>query len=125
MEYEIIYGDVIGKANNYMVAKDKYGGNRIVKNDIIRAYEQDFIEQCTKYKNRLIDGRFKLHAEVYYSTFRFDLDNSLKTILDCLQYVKAITDDSYCVSIIANKHIDKDNPRVAFAIEELEPKLFT
>ena len=56
---------------------------------------------------------------------RYDLDNSLKTILDCLQYVKAITNDSYCVGIVANKHIDRNNPRVAFAIEELEPKLFT
>lgn len=123
MEYETITGNIIGKANNYMIGTGRNGEQRIIKNERIRAYEKEFTHQCTKYKDKHIKSRFRLHADVYYSSNAFDLDNSLKTLLDCLQYVKAIENDSQCVSIIANKHIDYRNPRVVFAIEEYEPTL--
>lgn len=124
MEKETIYGEVVGKANNYMVVPDKKcGEGRLVKNDKIRAYEKSFVSQCRLYKDKLINGMFKLYAEVYYVHNGYDLDNSLKTILDCLQYCRAITNDKLCVSIIANKHIDRRNPRVTFWIEELEPTI--
>ena len=61
---------------------------------------------------------------VYESSVRYDLDNALKTILDCLQMVKAITDDNLCRKIVAEKHIDKNNPRVVFTIEPHEQNLF-
>lgn len=50
---------------------------------------------------------------------RFDLDNALKTILDCLQMVEAITNDSLCFEIHAEKRIDRRNPRVEFGMEEI------
>lgn len=124
MEKETIYGEVVGKANNYIVVPDrKFGEGRLVKNEKIRAYEKSFVNQCRIYKDKLINGRFKLFADVFYLHNGYDLDNSLKTILDCLQYCKAITNDKLCVSIIANKHIDRRNPRVTFWIEELEPTI--
>ncbi len=55
---------------------------------------------------------------------RYDLDNSLKTLLDCLQQVGAIADDKDCMRIVAEKHIDKDRPRVIFGIEPLQGNLF-
>jgi Holliday junction resolvase RusA-like endonuclease len=45
-----------------------------------------------------------------------DLDNALKCLLDCLQYAKAIKNDNKCVRIVAEKFIDKLNPRVEFKI---------
>lgn len=36
----------------------------------------------------------------------------------------AIADDNKCVSIEARKHIDRDRPRVRFALVPLEPTLF-
>ena len=72
----------------------------------------------------MINGRFTFYVAVYESNNRYDLDNALKTILDCLQMVGAITDDNLCVRIVAEKRIDRRNPRVVFAIEEQEPKLF-
>ncbi len=65
-----------------------------------------------------------MHIIVYHSSNRYDLDNSLKTVLDCLQYAKAIKDDKLCVRINAEKRIDRNNPRIVFHIEELEPNLF-
>lgn len=124
MEYETIHGQVISKANNYIVAADNSGTRHIVKNDAIRQYESNFVSQCRIYKDRLIDRNFILHIEVFEQSNVYDLDNALKTILDCLQYVKAIVNDNLCVGIHARKHIDRRDPRILFAIEELEPNLF-
>lgn len=124
MENETIYGQVVSKANNYEVGNDKHGGRHIIKSEAIRAYERSFIEQCQVYKNKMIDCHFTLYVAVYESSVRFDLDNALKTLLDCLQMAKAITDDNLCRKIVAEKRIDKNNPRVVFAIEQHEPRLF-
>lgn len=124
MEREIIYGQVVSKANNYEVGNNKHGGRYIIKSEAIRAYERSFIEQCQIYKDRLINCHFTLYVAVYESSVRYDIDNALKTILDCLQMVKAITDDNLCRKIVAEKHIDKNNPRIVFTIEPHEQNLF-
>ena len=120
---ETIYGEVVAKANHYMAVPDKGGQRRIIKDPAIRDYEKRFCKQVVKYRNKLINARFVLYVEVYYCNFQHDLDNSLKTILDCLQYCHAIKDDVYCIAIHAEKHRDPRNPRVVFAIEEKEPTL--
>lgn len=124
MIYETIYGQVVSKANSYMAVPDSEGGRRIIKNERIRAYERSFSEQCQIYKGKQIDRPFIFHATVYESTNAYDLDNAAKTLLDCLQYVGAIKDDNICHEIHLRKVIDPQNPRVTFAIQELEPKLF-
>lgn len=119
METEIIYGQVIGKSNNYMAVPGQSGEKRIIKNANIRSYEKLFAKQCKLYKGKGISGRFKLFITVWHSSVRFDLDNSLKTILDCLQTVGAISNDSQCFEIQASKRIDKHNPRIEFRLEEI------
>ena len=121
---EIIFGQVVSKANNYQVGSGKNGERHIIKSDRLRAYERSFKEQCTIYKDRFIDGPFTLFVTVYESSTRYDLDNALKTILDCLQMVNAITNDNLCAKIVAEKRLDRRMPRVVFAIKEHEPKLF-
>ncbi len=123
MEIETIYGQVIGKANNYMVVPGG-DGKRLIKNDKIRAYEQNFAKQCKIYRNKRISSRFQLFVRVYNTSNRFDLDNTLKTICDCLQYVGAITDDNLCAKIVAEKFLDVRNPRVEFMITEEQLNLF-
>ena len=56
---------------------------------------------------------------MYFQSNQPDLDNSLKGLLDCLQTCKAIANDRYCVKIVANKFIDKQNPRIEFTIVEV------
>lgn len=124
MDREIIYGQVISKANNYEVGSDKHGGRYIIKSDAMRAYERSFLEQCKVYKGRMIDCHFTLYVAVYESSVRYDLDNALKTILDCLQMAGAIIDDNLCRKIVAEKRIDRLRPRVVFGIEPHEPRLF-
>ena len=126
MEVETIHGQIIAKANHYQAVPGKDGTKRIIKDKKIRAYERSFMAQCTKYRNRLISSRFRLFVRVWHSSVRFDLDNSLKTLLDCLQMVGAITDDKLCFQIEAEKKIDKYHPRVEFALQEVneQKKLF-
>ena len=119
MEIETIHGQIIAKANHYQAVPGRNGEKRIIKDEKIRAYERSFMEQCTKYRNRRISSRFRLYVRVWHSSVRFDLDNSLKTLLDCLQMVEAITDDKLCFQIEAEKHIDPARPRVEFALLEV------
>lgn len=123
MEKEIIYGQIVGKANNYMVVPDG-NGKRIIKNEKIRAYERNFAKQCKIYANKRISSRFHLFVKVYNTSNRFDLDNALKTLADCLQYVGAITNDNLCTKIVAEKILDVRNPRVEFMIVNEQPTLF-
>lgn len=119
MEIEVIHGQIIAKANHYQAVPGKGGTKRIIKDEKIRAYEHAFIQQCRIYRNRRISSRFRLFVRVWHSSVRFDLDNSLKTLLDCLQMVGAITDDKLCFQIEAEKKIDKYHPRIEFAILEV------
>lgn len=119
MEIEVIYGQIIAKANHYQAVPGKGDTKRIIKDGKIRAYERSFIQQCKIYKDRRISSRFRLFVRVWHSSVRFDLDNSLKTLLDCLQMVGAITDDNLCFQIEAEKHIDKYRPRIEFALLEV------
>lgn len=119
METEVIHGQIIAKANHYQAVPGKNGEKRIIKDKKIRAYERNFMEQCTKYRNRHISSRFRLFVRVWHSSVCFDLDNSLKILLDCLQMVGAIADDKLCFQIEAGKRIDKYHPRVEFALLEV------
>ena len=117
MDVEVIHGQIIAKANHYQAVPGKNGERRIIKDEAIRAYERSFMEQCRIYKDRNVNCYFTLYVAVYESSVRYDLDNALKTLLDCLQMVKAITDDNLCRKIVAEKRIDKYRPRVVFGIE--------
>ena len=119
MIIETIYGQIVAKANHYMSVPGKGGAKHIIKDEVIRAYERNFIKQCKTYKNKRISSRFRLFVRVWHSSPRFDLDNSLKTLLDCLQMANAITDDKLCYQIEAEKHLDKYCPRIEFAILEV------
>lgn len=123
LQQETIFGQVVSKANNYTVGNNAGIGRHIVKTAELKAYERSFLKQCRIYSNRMINGRFSLFVTVYESSKRYDLDNALKTILDCLQMAKAITNDNLCSKIVAEKRVDRQNPRVVFAIQEYEPRL--
>lgn len=127
MEYETIFGQMVAKANHYLAVPDKDGGRRIIKDEAIRAYERDFMRQCTLYKGKRLATPFRLFARVWHGSMRYDLDNSIKTLLDCLQMAGAIVDDKLCVSIQAEKRVDKFHPRVEYALQEIheETNLFT
>lgn len=88
------------------------------KTAALKKYENDFFIQANRYRNLNVDEYFEFEIDVYYPTQRSDLDNSLKVVLDCLQKINAIKNDNKCTRIIANKFLDKLNPRIEFIIRK-------
>ena len=117
-EKQVILGQVPSKSNCYKIIT-LYGKGSLAKTPALKLYEKSFYLQCNKYRNKNIKGLFELHLDVYNSSQRNDLDNSLKGTLDCLQACKAIENDRNCVKIVAQKFVDKVNPRIEFTIKEI------
>lgn len=122
--FETVWGNPVGKANNYQAVPDGQGGRRIIKNEKIRAYERTFAEQCKINRGKQISRPFKFYANIYVSTWATDADNIVKTVLDCLQYAGAFSNDSLATELHVRKVVDPQRPRVEYAIVETEPTLF-
>jgi Holliday junction resolvase RusA-like endonuclease len=116
---QVIHGIPPSKSNCYKIITVK-GHGSLAKSPALKKYEEDFYIQCNLYRNKNIKGYFEFYIDVYYPNQRSDLDNSLKSVLDCLQKVKAIDNDNKCVKIVANKFLDKKDPRVEFVIKEVD-----
>lgn len=114
----VVYGSVPSKSNCYKIITLN-GHGSLAKTKAMKEFENSFYLQCS-YRNKNIKGFFELYADVYFQSNQPDLDNSLKGLLDCLQSCKAIKNDRNCVKIVANKFIDKQNPRIEFTIKEVE-----
>ncbi len=117
-DWQTILGQAPSKSNTYRIVK--IGGHgSLTKTPALNAYENSFYMQVGKYRNLGIDGYFELHIRVYFATMSHDLDNALKVVLDCLQYTKAIKNDNRCVKIVAEKFLDKREPRIEFRLVEI------
>lgn len=117
-DWQTILGQPPSKSNSYRVIK--IGGHgSLGKSPGLRAYEDSFYMQIGKYRDLMITGYFELHLRVYFTSMSHDLDNSLKIILDNLQHTRTIKNDNRCVKIIADKFLDKTNPRIEFRLIEI------
>ena len=118
--WKTIIGNVPSKSNCYRIIQIA-GHAKLGKTDALQRFERAFYMQCGgEYRNLNISKYFEFHARVYYPSMRSDIDNSLKVMLDCLQYTKTIKNDNLCVKVVAEKFIDKANPRVEFKIVTIE-----
>jgi Holliday junction resolvase RusA-like endonuclease len=115
---QVILGNAPSKANQYKIITIK-GHGSLAKTIALKEYEKKFYLQCGAYRNKNINGFFELYVDVYFHSNQPDLDNSLKCLLDCLQTCNAIKNDRNCVKIVANKFIDKNNPRIEFTLVEV------
>jgi Holliday junction resolvase RusA-like endonuclease len=115
---QTIYGQIPSKSNSYKIITLN-GHGSLAKTPALNAYEKSFYLQCSVYRNKAIKGLFELVIDVYNGSQRPDLDNSFKICLDCLQSCKAIENDRNCVKIVAQKFVDKVNPRIEFELKEI------
>lgn len=109
-----IRGTVPSKSNGYKIITIG-GHSSLGKTAALKRYEADFFAQC-KHRGAMVDEYFTIHLDVFYPSKVADLDNSLKTILDCLQYCKVIKNDRKCVGIVARRFVDKADPRVEITL---------
>lgn len=122
LEFETIFGQLPNESNSYQVAADSSSANgvKILCSDLVRGYEHAFIQQCGKYANKQILGQFRLITTIYTDKEAFDLGTSIKTILNCLQIVKAVADKRKCSEVIVRKIVDIRHPRIEFVLDEVE-----
>ena len=114
-----ILGNTPSKSNCYRIIRI---GNKssLAKTKGLKEYEDNFYIQLPPNLRGLdINTYFEFEIDVFYPSQRADLDNSLKEVLDCLQKSKTIRNDNKCVRIVANKALDKENPRIEFKIKVL------
>ena len=115
---QTILGTPPSKSNNYKIITIN-GHGSLAKTKALKEYEKSFYLQCNLYRNKNITGLFELHLNAFMPSNRQDLDNIFKVILDSLQHIKAIKNDNLCIKIVAQKFIDKLNPRIEFEIIEI------
>lgn len=116
--WQTIIGQIPSKSNQYEIVKIN-GHGALKKSNVMKTFERSFYLQVGTYRNLNIEGFFELYARVYFTTMSPDLDNSLKGICDCLQQTNTIKNDNRCVKIVAEKFVDKNNPRVEFRLVEI------
>lgn len=116
--WNTILGNVPSKSNCYRIITIA-GHSTLGKTKALKEFEDTFYIQCGC-RNLHIGEYFEFHCRVFYPSQRSDLDNSLKVILDCLQHTKTINNDNHCVKIVAEKFVDKNNPRIEFKIKTIE-----
>lgn len=117
--WQTIIANTPSKSNCYRIITLS-GHGSLAKTKALKEYESTFFMQCGKYRNLNIDKLFEYHAKVYYPSMRTDLDNHCKIVLDAMQKAKVITNDNKCVKIVAEKFIDKDNPRLEFKLVTID-----
>jgi len=118
-EWHTIKGEIPSKSNSYKIITLN-GHGSLCKGKALKEYENSFYMQVGNIRNIMIDGYFEYYCRVYNNSMRKDLDNSLKIQLDCLQRTKTIKNDNQCVKIVAEKFVDKDNPRIEFKIVTID-----
>lgn len=116
---QTILGNPPSKSNCYKIISFN-GHASLAKTPSLKQYEKDFYIQCNQYRDKNIEGYFEFHVKVFFQSQRQDLDNAMKILLDCAQSCNAIKNDNKCVKIVAEKYLDKKNPRVEFEIIEVK-----
>lgn len=117
--WQTVLKQVPSKSNSYRIIT--LGGHAsLAKTNALKDFESAFYMQCGNYRNLNIDKYFEFYAKVYYPSMRSDIDNSLKILLDSSQKAKVIKNDNLCVKVVAEKFVDKENPRVEFKIVTIE-----
>ena len=109
---QIIHGSIPSKSNQYRIGK-----KRLYNTDQVTNYKKNFALQYKRHET--ISLPFKFSAKVYFSNEKSDLDGCFKVVLDILQEIGAIQNDSLCTHIEAFKFIDKTNPRIELELKQI------
>lgn len=118
-DWATIPGQPPSKSNTYKIITIR-GHGSLAKQQALKRYEESFYWRLPgEYRGLDINSPFEFYIRVYFTSMSHDLDNALKVVLDCLQYTKTLHNDNKCAKIIAEKFIDKENPRIEFKIVEV------
>lgn len=118
----VVLGQPQRKDNRRMIVKNR----RTVKPMVIKSrealtYVQSFDRQIMSWQRAGYVGPVEVKLIMYYRNNRSDLPPELipELIFDCLQKVGVFKNDRQIVRCVMEKRIDKENPRVAWAVREI------
>ena len=112
---QIIYGECCSKANSRRLVR--FGGKpRFIKSKKALVFERDVQLQAKKIK-QMLEGDLMIEADIYYSSRRPDLDESI--LLDALQGIWYQNDRAFKHKVI-RKFLDKKNPRCEVTVTEID-----
>jgi Holliday junction resolvase RusA-like endonuclease len=112
----IITGETCSKANSRrLVTHRKTGRPMFIKSSDALAYEKTVAKQVPVLQP-MLEGRLRVHMEIFYASERPDLDPSL--ILDCLAG-RVYRNDRQCRELHLVHGIDRRNPRAVILVEEI------
>ena len=117
-----IHGEPASKANSRRLAttgRGRFARTRVIKSEKALAWVEAAKLQLARLRpTRLLEGRLRLTAWIYYRSERPDLDESL--VLDVLQGWVYANDRA-----VRERHIfhgiDRHQPRAELLVEEIEP----
>jgi len=115
---DVIYGTLYGKANSRRIVVNRRTRKpMVVKQSGALKFEQDFMAQV-KRPPVPFEGKVALSALVYYPNNRQDLE--IELLKDCIEKTGILKNDKQVVEYrrIIRK-LDKNNPRVVFALREI------
>jgi crossover junction endodeoxyribonuclease RusA len=92
-----------------------YRGRAVISSEA-KKYKEHVGWKCRERGITPIVENVRVTLDIYRARKAGDLDNFIKVGLDALQG-HAIYNDNQIVSIVANRHDDKDNPRIEVMIE--------
>jgi Holliday junction resolvase RusA-like endonuclease len=114
-----LVGQCPSKSNQYKIGI--IGGKKVKARAMMRKskemtdWEKSVLEQLKKHQSPMVEEEFHLGVNVFFTTWKSDLDNSFKGLLDCLQKAMWISNDNNCVMIRARKYVSS-NPRIEFEL---------
>lgn len=94
------------------------GGRRFLTREGRETKESMEWELRQQWKKPIIFGEVKVTIDFYFKDKRMDIDNAVKSLLDCMSGI-CWKDDRQIVELIARKHVNKSNPSILISIENL------
>lgn len=113
----IVTGKPATKKTSQRIVKNKAGRSFIIPSKLTSDWNREAIRQLkAQHRGEPLTGEVVARYDVYRGARRGDLSNFISAIDDALQAAGVIGNDNQIVAIIANKLLDRENPRVEIVL---------
>lgn len=97
-----------------------YRGRRFLTKEGKAIKESVAWEIKSQWKNKkVMESDVKIYIDFYFKNKRMDIDNAIKSLLDCMTGI-VWKDDSQIVELLARKYIDKKKPKIIINVYEIK-----
>ena len=109
-------------ARKCRVFKQIPGTYSLKKSDEVEKYEKSFQNQVPRQMRLRTEKLLIAKVDAFYPDNRADLANCFKVLFDCLQSGNVIANDRQIRAIVAERFVDKADPRAEMTFAEYIPR---